>query len=123
MNGTLIATVIAAVLALPAGLTLPVVAGEPSAALATTPNVPLDVSGCTSSDGMLLAQGGCCLRQGGVCGCSNGVRKCCNGTTASGQGCACRGSIEEGAFETLLPKTSRADPYQGGRHYERFQRW
>ncbi len=90
---------IAAVVMVSIAVGLPVITVEPLTVLATTS----DASSCPSSDGRMLAQGGCCQGKGGVCGCSSKTLKCCNGTTATGTGCSCRASdpIEEGTFETL----------------------
>jgi hypothetical protein len=78
---------------------VPAITVEPLAVLATTSAA----SSCASSDGRMLAQGGCCQGRGGVCGCSNRTLKCCNGTTATGTDCSCRASdpIEARTFETL----------------------
>lgn len=81
MKQTLIAMVIAGVIAGPAVLPLVAVAAPPAALSGATPDSATTPTVCPLANGPLLAAAGvCCQQKGGICGCRNGVPKCCNGT-------------------------------------------
>ena len=102
MKRFLIVTVLGALLTSPTAASFSGVGAEPAPVPATTPEITSEAASCPSSNGLVVAQGGCCRGQGGICGCSASTFRCCNGKPA-GQGCPCRTTepTKESSAETL----------------------